>query len=652
MAELVPNPENTHDPKPVTGNWNRLEGSPRADSIARSLKSEVHDGLWFLTRQWQLGEFQGEDTGSAVMAKIEVENTQINRYAPLGKNAGPYSDDVPLEARVERQPVNIDLALSLRIGHQWLKLLDAYGAEFNSMATGNYTAYSSGVYKSLYCTAFPITQPTAPALGDSGLETTGQWFSNTKAFQVRNATAGRSMDGGTFLLGLQDSSINAETVTATVPVGEEGSVHSEHQAFVVTAAAELVTWFGALYSQPDSSEPSAWKENQLEYQFSCTVPDGDDSGNKTIISAEEYYSGSLDWWSFDIDSTGTADGSLTATNGSVNEAVTSKTEISMIPTGVQFAGMPNTRWWEFEDGQVNFTNLDAKPNETAKLLLAEFSLVHSNNWSVIPYTVPVGSLSEVKSIVVTDVFGQHTLVKAAAGGAREAWEQWGLFNMSKKAHPNSSAILENDGYADARLFVPPVITDLLESKPIESINFVRDEMANMVWAIENTIPDLLGGGQDGKRASERLAAYLQQLLGEDDTGTINENTAKLRYLLSTSVPEHWIPFIPIQDSNNTRSIVLQRAAQPRYVDGVPTTALPAIGARTGIVGNPAAPYFVFEEEVPRAGVIVQETWQRTRWYNGKTVLWKGRKKQTGRGEATSNLMFDQVKEKGAAGEPI
>ncbi len=56
------------------------------------------------------------------------------------------------------------------------------------------------------------------------------------------------------------------------------------------------------------------------------------------------------------------------------------------------------------------------------------------------------------------------------------------------------------------------------------------------------------------------------------------------------------------------------------------------------------PFFVNEEEVPRAGVIVQRTWQRARWTSGETYLWLGRSKQAGRGEGASNLKFDQLED--------
>ena len=49
---------------PTVKLWNRLEARPRTDNFDRALKAEVRDALWMLTRQWQMGEFAGDDAGS------------------------------------------------------------------------------------------------------------------------------------------------------------------------------------------------------------------------------------------------------------------------------------------------------------------------------------------------------------------------------------------------------------------------------------------------------------------------------------------------------------------------------------------------------------------------------------------------------------
>ena len=55
---------------PTSVAWNRLEGRPRRPDFTRALKAEVRDPLWLLTRQWQMGEFLGEDAGSPIGAKV------------------------------------------------------------------------------------------------------------------------------------------------------------------------------------------------------------------------------------------------------------------------------------------------------------------------------------------------------------------------------------------------------------------------------------------------------------------------------------------------------------------------------------------------------------------------------------------------------
>ena len=44
--------------------WNRVEPSPCSDSLVRGLEASLRDPLWLLARQWQLGEFRGEDAAS------------------------------------------------------------------------------------------------------------------------------------------------------------------------------------------------------------------------------------------------------------------------------------------------------------------------------------------------------------------------------------------------------------------------------------------------------------------------------------------------------------------------------------------------------------------------------------------------------------
>ena len=55
---------------PTVTTWNRLEGRPRREDFDRALKAEVRDALWMISKQWQMGEFIGDDAGSPARTRM------------------------------------------------------------------------------------------------------------------------------------------------------------------------------------------------------------------------------------------------------------------------------------------------------------------------------------------------------------------------------------------------------------------------------------------------------------------------------------------------------------------------------------------------------------------------------------------------------
>ena len=81
---------------------------------------------------------------------------------------------------------------------------------------------------------------------------------------------------------------------------------------------------------------------------------------------------------------------------------------------------------------------------------------------------------------------------------------------------------------------------------------------------------------------------------------------------------------------------------PRILEG-DTLPPQRVEPRTPLLRqNLPAAYFVHEEEVPRAGVRVTQTYQRARRPDGSVVVWYGARKATGRGEGSSGLAFDRL----------
>src|SRR5687767_3891640 len=92
---------------PTITAWNRLEGRP---DFGRALKAEVRDAMFMLSKQWQLGEFKGDDAGSPATTKIQLATTRLRGYRAARGTALVFDESLPLEARVERRalPLTMD----------------------------------------------------------------------------------------------------------------------------------------------------------------------------------------------------------------------------------------------------------------------------------------------------------------------------------------------------------------------------------------------------------------------------------------------------------------------------------------------------------------------------------------------------------------
>lgn len=594
--------------------FNRLEGRPRQADFSRSLRAEVRDALWILGRQWQMGEFRGDDAGSPAFAKVHIETTKLRRYRPDDGTTVAFDDTAPLEAIVEQRaiPLGSDerpLSLDLRLlmGRRWLKLVAPIGN-----------------FADAFRTRFPVGAPDPLDPADAEIA------AHPESASAYQAAAGRALDGGALY-----------THLTTVPGSHayDGLVvapSAVEKTALDAAAVKFVDWFRALLYQPDDPAEDAWLPEKLEYQFECSAPKGN---TEKVLEAAEYYHGHLDWYNVDVDP---AKEALEPAGAPIAPDAEATVTQSFLPTTVSFDGMPNTRWWTFEDGRTNFGDVKPTTTDINKLLLIEFGLVYANDWFLLPFTLPVGSLSEVRGLSITNVFGERLWVEPAGAGNEQAWEHWSMYTLSRSA--------ATDAPSDRSLLLLPTVPHVLEGPPVEEVLLLRDEMANMVWGVEARVPLPHGRSIPGREAGEELHAAHQRILDADlADGTVQppdvEYHAAVRYNVMSAVPEHWIPFIPVHVPGSMRATRLQRAAMPRILEGGEPADAARIRPRTGLLRHgldDGQPYFVEEEEVPRAGARVRQSFQRTRWYGGRVFTWLGVRKGTGRGEGASGLAFDQL----------
>lgn len=578
--------------------WMRLEPVCRNADMSAGLQARVYDPLWLLARQWQIGEFQGEDNGSPAAARWHGECARFTRYFP-----GPLADkapvegqvfdgnSIPLETMVECERVRPrpnepeKLRFAVEAGQQFLRML---GQQVTSQD-----------YRDLIKSKFSFTPLTAQERASLDAD----------SFSFINLLAPRVPDGRKLYA--------AMSAALRPPPPGKGSLPSDlaiapaDVAEVRAAAESWLRWYETLFTEPGGANP-AWSAERMEYGFSVAARM--DAGEK-VLTAQEYFSGHADWHDFSVNDGAT----LRAGGDAVGVAVTR----TVMPAPVSYPGMPAARFWEFEDAQVDFGSVSAGPEDLARMLLVEFAISYGNDWFVIPVDLAAGSLCRTHSLVVTNTFGERFLI-SSSNDAGEQYQAWRMFQMSSTPQPGQALSVSD---ANANLFMlPPALMGTVESRPVEEVLFLRDEMANMAWGVERVI----------ESATESALNMFDQR-HVTPPPPHEQTQEKLIYKLATDVPDYWVPLLPVQTSAGLR---LKRGK-----------VLKADGSREfvrarGRILNPDAPgqngLVIFEEEIPREGIRVTRSYQLARGQDGSTYLWIGRRKRVGRGEGSSGLKFDTL----------
>lgn len=594
---------------PTITMWNRLEGRPRTHDFDRTMRAPIHDALWMISRQWQVGEFKGEDAGSPVFAKLHVENRRLEAYRAGDAAPEPFDYDLPLEAQVEARPIAfareghfLSLDLRLLMGRHWLKLIAPLGP-----------------HRDEYIARYPVRvpDPADPAVAPV--------CSDPETWQHVAAVAERAMDGYALYLHLEGGGV-AHDGTSIAPGDADGF------------ATRFLAWFERQFHQPEVDR--AWQPDSLDYRFAIST---DDTAEGAVLRAESYHHGDLEWYHLDVDKAHAAPG---VPPHGTPPGLAPRPTSSFIPTQLTFEGVPNSRWWTFEDGRTNLGNVKLGTKDLAKLILIDFALIQGNDWFLFPLTLPVGSTTRIRGLAVTSVFGERTWIEAAGRGQDEAWERWNMYTLSVAG--------TEDVTADMRYLLLPTVPKVQQGAPVEEVAMIRDEMANMVWAIEARVPMPHGRSRPGYEAAMDLHRFHERLVSQAPAPEPPPAAAAVGYrVMSNNVPGNWIPFIPVHVPADNRRIQLQRAALPRIVPRDPKPPV-KIRPRTGLVGvgrECAQAYVLHEEEVPRAGVHLTQRFQRTRWMGGLVVTWLGVEKQTGRGEGASNIRFDFLTAANAVASP-
>ena len=235
----------------------RLEGDTRASEVESGLQARIADALWLLARQWQVGEFRGEDASSPVLLRYQMETTPVTELGSYhSRTYTPIDPLVPLEAYVEPQPPG-ELAgfwRSAEAGMHLFRLLSANGLDS---------------LRGQLRREYPLPAPARVEPTESA------WV----RLLVRRACNGERIF----------------RERAVILPALRGQLKPDQQTAFDDATNAWERWYQErLSDQPDLT---CWDPERMEYRFRLRA--STESG-AVILNAQEYPGGHLDWFNFDV----------------------------------------------------------------------------------------------------------------------------------------------------------------------------------------------------------------------------------------------------------------------------------------------------------------------------------------------------------------
>ena len=477
----------------------RLEGRSRDGDDDSGLEMRTADPLWMLGRQWQFGEFKGEDNGSPIGAYANYRKELLNFYSFLNSEKKKEIGNVPLEARVEALELKpVSLRNKVRIGQKFEELISA-----------GFPPNEADEFIKKLRTEFPLKMEGKP---------------DQKSQRFFNLMAGNTTDGGSLWLKIQ---------TNEFPDGDFTPLKE--------VTTKLKNWYQEL-NLPAGDE-SSWQSQNLVHQFSVY-------GDKEIqLNAPDYQSGQLDWFSFD-----SSDIKINPSENSVDSEI-------FIPVRVSFASMPDKRLFSFEDSKLDLSGMKVEKSDLIKLMIIDFSLVSDNDWFTIPFEMKPGEICWINRVTVKDVFGITTVInndkdtgQYLSTNPLKVWDAFKIrpSDLFRERGQDSPELYKKE---EQYLYLPPVASFSQESRPLEEVLFLRDEYANMVWGLENIVCNELGKPVNGYDLHLELNG---PFLNSEE-----RKTKFPQFRLATQVPTNWIPYLPFHIENSDSNIELRRGVMMR-----------------------------------------------------------------------------------------
>jgi hypothetical protein len=205
---------------------------------------------------------------------------------------------------------------------------------------------------------------------------------------------------------------------------------------------------------------------------------------------------------------------------------------------------------------------------------------------------------QITEVLITDCFGDTVAAQRPAG-------RWNLFRHDDAHAPNGLGTP----------FVNAAPNLVIDGDSLEEIHLLRDEQANLAWAIETVVPHPLGGGTQPAPPPTSVRPA-----GEAGPGWT---------LSPITLPRNWFPLVPVANQVGRLAVgTLWTARDAKPAGRVLAELLP--GKR------------LHDDEVPSEGVQVARSWQASRAIDGSLHFWIGRDKTPRQTDLAPGLRFDAV----------